>query len=178
MPAFLACSSASFFARCGSGLSFGPFRPYRPSLFLEVFLPILPSSPLWRFPLPPCCESSFFLRNSGMSSSFSSGGLMRNFTNRLSELKRSSDRDFGSGGTAKIINRNRTRPMPVPTVIRIRCVCPRPAPKAYSPQAAALASFSTMTSLSSRSETVSRNGVSRQPGRFGANSTWDRSTSM
>ena len=41
-----------------------------------------------------------------MSSSFSSGGLIRNFTKRLSVLKRSSDSDFGSGGTEKIMSRN------------------------------------------------------------------------
>ena len=49
---------------------------------------------------------SFFFSHSGISSSFSSGGLMRNFTKRLSELKRSSDSDFGSGGTEKIMSRN------------------------------------------------------------------------
>ena len=75
MPAFLTSSSASFLARWGSMLSLGPLRPYRPSLFLEVFFPILPSSPLWRLPLPPCSSGPFFLSHSGISSSFSSGRL-------------------------------------------------------------------------------------------------------
>jgi hypothetical protein len=51
-----------------------------------------------------------------MSSSFSSGGLIRNFTKRLSELKRSSDSDFGSGGTEKIMSRNRPSATAEPTV--------------------------------------------------------------
>src|SRR4029434_6387339 len=93
-PALAAFSSASILARCGSGLSFGPFRPYRPVLVLLVFLLLLPSSPLWRLPLPPASSGPFFLSHSGICSSFSSGGLMRNLTKRLSELKRSRDGDL------------------------------------------------------------------------------------
>src|ERR1039458_8588872 len=107
IPAFLAFSSASFLARCGSGLSLGPLSPYRPSLFLEVFLPILPSSPLWRLPLPPCSSGPFFLSHSGISSSFSSGGLMRKLTKRLSALKRSRESDFGSHGEIPLSPRHR-----------------------------------------------------------------------
>ena len=60
--------------------------------------------------------SSFFLSHSGICSSFSSGGLMRNFAKRLSFMKASSDSDFGSGGIEKIMSRNSTSASAVPTV--------------------------------------------------------------
>src|SRR5262249_45683666 len=47
----------------------------------------------------------FFLSHSGTCSSFSSGGLIKNLTNRLSLLKRSSESDLASGGIEKMSSR-------------------------------------------------------------------------
>ncbi len=56
------------------------------------------------------------------------------------------------------------------------CSSPRPAPKRHSAQAAALASFSTMTGKRSRELSASRSGSPRQL-RCGAKSTVERSAS-
>jgi hypothetical protein len=67
-------------------------------------------------------------------------------------------------------------PKPVPTVMVTVNGWPWPAPKRVSPQAAALASFSTTTGRPVRCSTAARNGSLRQA-RLGANSTVERAAS-
>src|SRR5450755_1937616 len=66
--------------------------------------------------------------------------------------------------------------MPVPTVMSITCRRPRAAPNVTSAQAAALASFSTITGTPTRSSTCFFTGSSRQA-RLGANTTVELASS-
>jgi hypothetical protein len=58
-------------------------------------------------------------------------------------------------------------PRPVPSVMQMTLRWPLPAPNLYSPQAAALASFSTTTGRPTRASTFSFSGSLRQS-MFGA----------
>ena len=72
-------------AICGIA-SRGPFIAYRPDFEREVGLPILPSSPLCRWP-PPLASSSVFSWSSGGASSSSIGsGVWIARKNRLSSI--------------------------------------------------------------------------------------------
>ncbi len=73
-------------------------------------------------------------------------------------------------------SRTTAPPMPVPRVSITMWSSPRPAPKRHSAQAAALASFSTITGNRSRSLSACWSGSLRQL-RCGANSTRERSAS-
>src|SRR3569833_1010370 len=70
----------------------------------------------------------------------------------------------------------RPPPMPVPRVMSVMWSSPRPAPNLASPQAVALASFSTITGSPTWLSTFFLIGSSRQA-RLGANSTVDRLSS-
>ncbi len=64
-------------------------------------------------------------------------------------------------------------PRPVPSVMQMTLRWPLPAPNLYSPQAAALASFSTTTGRPVRASTFSLSGSLRQS-MFGAKYTVER----
>ena len=57
MPNCAASCRAACLARCGSGLSLGPWTPYLWPVSLVLGLPIDPSSPLARVPVPPSFSS-------------------------------------------------------------------------------------------------------------------------
>ena len=67
--------------------------------------------------------------------------------------------------------------MPVPSVTQATTRSPRAAPYRYSAQAAAFASFSTVTGMPRRSTSASRSGSSRQA-RCGEKSTVARSVAI